>query len=146
MLIRRKGNKLHLIRTIYDPARRRGRQELIDSSLVAANPVPSAELTAKLTPGEREELARFLQQLEADDTASRHALYGETLAHSLQIATEALRAGWRPRDPGKWVKRVRAELRALAGSLDRLQRESRPGTRHKPTRTTQPARRQRRAG
>jgi hypothetical protein len=71
MQIRKRGNTIFLIRTVYDPAVKRGRSVPLGTVLTTSRNAP-AELLEKLTDAERQQLEKLLaDQRDVLDIAAR---------------------------------------------------------------------------
>ena len=85
MQIRIRKNTLTLLRTVYDPAIKRGRSVSLGSVPIASRDLPT-EIAAKLTPSERDQVLRELEKFHSVREIELEALAAKLLPVSLRRA------------------------------------------------------------
>jgi hypothetical protein len=116
MHFRYRNNLIQVIRTIYDPATKKPRTEIV-GRLRRGDLEPGAELLAACTPAEADEVRRWIaSHMKADAVAAEHA--ARSLAEQMAKATEWF-ASTKDQDSARvlaadlmqqWMK-LRAQLR-----------------------------------
>lgn len=92
MHFREQGRVLQLIRTTYDPAKRRGVQSVVGNMPQYSYVIPST-LDALLTLEERSQLADYLNALKTGREDQSHIFHLRDASTRLNAVTAALQAG-----------------------------------------------------
>lgn len=127
MHFREQGRSLQLIRTTYDPEKRRGVQTVVAKLPQYTYSVPG-EVRALLTDDEAQQLNDYLAAVQAGRNQQSQAYHLRQLAEDIGKATEALKAGGTPPDPD-----------ALWASMAELGKALRKAGHPKPVKARQPA-------
>lgn len=95
MHFREQGRSLQLIRTTYDPSKRRGVQAVVAKLPLYCYTIP-ADVRPLLTEEETQQLTDYLAAVEAGRKQQNQAYQLQKLADDIAAATEALKSGKAP--------------------------------------------------
>lgn len=114
MHVRQQGSVLVLIRTTYDPVRKRGVQTTVARIPAHTRPdgVPS-EVLSQLNLDESAQLRDYLTARADGERQERQKTYLNTLSFSIKEAVTALEAGLQPKDAGAVWEAIATLQKAL---------------------------------